>query len=47
MGNKTLGVTITRKIKLPRFLFFLFWPIPGIKTLEISENFRLLQFLVA
>ena len=47
MGNKTLKVTITRKIKFPRFPSFWFWPIPEIENLEVSENFGLIQFLVA
>ena len=46
MGNKTLKVTITRKIKFARFPSFRFWPIPEIENLEISENVHLLQFLV-
>ena len=28
MGNKTLKVTLTKKIKFPRFPSFRFWPIP-------------------
>ena len=39
MGNKTLKVKITRKIKFPRFLSFWFWPIPEIENLEILRKF--------
>ena len=46
MGNKTLKVTMTKKITFPRFPSFRFWAIPEIENLEISESFRLLQFLV-
>ena len=47
--NKKLSetkVTMTEKIKFPRFLSFRFWPVPEIENLQISESFRLLQVLI-
>ena len=47
--NKKLSetkVTMTEKIKFPRFLSFRFWPVPEIENLKISESFRLLQVLI-
>ena len=46
LGNKTLKIAMTKKKKFPRFPSFRFWPVPEMKNLEISESFRLLQFLV-
>ena len=44
MGNNILKVTITRKMKFPRFPSFWCWTIADIENLEVSESFFILIF---